>query len=136
MASMQSKMQARAITRIMESGDWVAVQSEPDVEDRSSSNLSARISKWKELGLIFTISFQGEDYYPAFALDPQNDFLPWPGLKLILSSLEDRSGWEIAFWFDSPNSYLGGRRPKELLATDPEIVFFAAQMEVQGIGHG
>lgn len=133
---MQSEMQARAITRIMESGDWLTAQKMAHVADRSITNPIACISEWKEQGLIFSIQFQGEDYYPGFALDPLRPFLPWPELKSILAILGDRSGWELAFWFSSPNSYLGGRHPKELLATEPENLLFAARMEANGIGHG
>jgi hypothetical protein len=133
---MQSEMQARAISRIIVSGDWLTVREMADVADQSITNSSACISEWKERGLIFSIQFQGEDYYPSFALDPKRQFFPRPELMPMLTILANRSSWELAFWFDSPNGYLGGRRPKELLATEPENVLLAARMEAQGIGHG
>lgn len=133
---MQSDMQARAITRIMESGDLLTAQKMANVADRSITNPIACISEWEEQGLIFSIQFQGEDYYPSFVLDPLHQFLPRPELKPILAILGDRSGWDLAFWFSSPNSYLSGRHPKELLATELENVLFAARMEAKGIEHG
>lgn len=127
---MQSKMQARAINRVMDSGDWLTSQQVAEIADRSTTNPSAHTSKWKKQGQIFSIHHQGRDYYPGYALDPDHQYRPRPELKPILEIFGDRaSGWELAFWFDSPNSYLGGQRPKELLATDPEKVRFAALME-------
>jgi hypothetical protein len=46
------------------------------------------------------------------------------------------TGWRLAFWFDSPNSYLDGKRPKECLAGDIDQVLFAAEKEVRGVEHG
>lgn len=135
-AKMQNQMQAQAVTRILEGGDWVTVQGFSDVSDRCIGIPSASISEWKMQGLIFSIQFEGEEYYPGYALDPQCQFLPRSGLKTILEILKNRSGWELAFWFDSPNSYLGGRRPKELLPDDPEKVLHAARMEKLGVEHG
>lgn len=86
--------------------------------------------------MVFSISIHGEDHYPRYAFDAQQRYRPLPALKSILVAFGDWNGWAIAFWFDSPNSYLGGLCPKELLAIEPERVLFAAESEVQGAGHG
>lgn len=133
---MQSQMQARAMTRILEGGDWLTGQELADVAGWCAGHPDASLGEWKLQGLIFSIEFEGEEYYPRFAFDPQCQFLPRLELKVVLEILWDRSGWELAFWFDSPNSYLGGRCPKELLADDPEKVLLAARMEKLGVEHG
>lgn len=42
----------------------------------------------------------------------------------------------MAFWFLSANSFLGGKRPQDMLATQPDLVIDAARDEVQGVAHG
>lgn len=125
---MQTKMQVRAITRVMQSGDWLTALQVAEVANRSTTSPS-RTSKWKKQGLIFSIPYKGRNYYPGYALDPQRQYRPRTELKLILETLGAQvTGWELAFWFDSPNSYLGGKRPKDMPATVPGKVLFAAQM--------
>lgn len=134
---LQSKMQARAITRVMDSGDWLTAQQVAEIGHRSKTNPSAHTSKWKKLKQIFSIPYKSKDYYPGYGLDPAQEYRPLPALKPIIEAFgEGASGWELAFWFDSPNSYLGGKRPKERLAEDPEKVLCAAQLEVRGVEHG
>jgi hypothetical protein len=47
-----------------------------------------------------------------------------------------RSGLSIGFWFDGLNSFLDDRRPKDLLASKPEMVIAAARDEMEGLRHG
>ena len=47
-----------------------------------------------------------------------------------------KDGWGMAYWFQSVNGFLGGKRPQDLLATDPDRVIAAARDEVQGVLHG
>jgi hypothetical protein len=42
----------------------------------------------------------------------------------------------MAYWLHSVNSFLGGNRPQDLLATTPERVIEAALDEVQEVAHG
>ena len=43
---------------------------------------------------------------------------------------------EIASWFESPNSYLDDGRPRDLLASEPELVFGAAADSLVAATHG
>jgi hypothetical protein len=47
-----------------------------------------------------------------------------------------KNAWGIAYWFFSINSFLGGKRPQELLASHADRVVDAAIDEVQGVTHG
>ena len=54
----------------------------------------------------------------------------------ILATLEQASPIEIASWFESPNSYLDDGRPRDLLASEPELVFGAAADSLVAATHG
>lgn len=133
---MQSKMQDQAKSRIIQSGDWLTLKQVGRGADLHGAELESHSRHWTSQALLFSISIHGEDYYPRYALDAQRYYQPLPALKPILAVFVDWDGWALAFWFDSPNSYLGGQRPKELLASEPEKVLYAAEREVQGIAHG
>lgn len=47
-----------------------------------------------------------------------------------------KEGWGLAYWFASVNSYLGGKRPQDLLIAAPARVVAAVEDEVAGVTHG
>lgn len=134
---MQSQMQARAMTGVLASGDWLTAAQVAQLGRRSSTNPSAHTSKWKKQGLIFSIEYKSREYYPGYALDPEDHYRPRPLLKKVLDVFGGPGkGWKLAFWFNSPNSYLDGKAPKECLAAGSDQVIFAAEREVSGVEHG
>lgn len=134
---MQSQMQARAMNRVLSSGDWLTAAQVAQLGRRSATNPSAHTSKWKKQGQIFSIEYKSREYYPGYALDPEDQYRPRPMLKQVLDVFgHTTKGWRLAFWFDSPNSYLDGKPPKECLAGDSDLVIFAAEREVRGVEHG
>ncbi|MGP9579955.1 hypothetical protein ACT3TQ_05900 [Halomonas sp. AOP12-C2-37] len=98
---------------------------------------SVHPAQWKQQGDIFTINDHGTDYYPAFGLEKDAGYRPYRVMSKIIDIFkEDKDGWGMAFWFQSINSYLGGLRPQDLIATDPDLVIDAALDEVRGVTHG
>lgn len=103
----------------------------------SLRNLSAQPNKWKKQGAIFAIHHNGVDYFPGYGLDrAANCRLIRALAKVIQAFAGHKDGWGMAYWFRSASSYLGGKRPQDLLATAPERVIEAAQDEVQEMAHG
>ncbi|WP_253073442.1 antitoxin Xre/MbcA/ParS toxin-binding domain-containing protein [Sodalis ligni] len=77
------------------------------------------------------------DYYPAYGLDRDAGFRPLKSLAEVIEIFtSDKDSWGMAYWFRSPNSFLGAKRPQDLLGTQPELVIAAAQDEIQEICHG
>lgn len=55
----------------------------------------------------------------------------------IIAALHPTSdGWQMAFWFRTPNNFLEGKRPEEILQSAPEKVVMAAQEAVGEYMHG
>lgn len=91
----------------------------------------------EEASLIFALRHRGIDYYPSYALDRQTGYHPFTMLANILEVFAGRKDdWGLAYWFASVNSFLGGKRPQDLLAKHPERVMAAARDEVDAIAHG
>ncbi len=132
----EAEMKASAITHILTSGDLITPAEVARLTGYSSKNPSSQPNRWKKAGQIFAVSHKGSDYYPLYALDPRNGYKPYPAVGSVLAVLKDKDSWSTAFWFDGPNSYLGARRPKDLLATDPRRLIAAAEDEALGPQHG
>jgi hypothetical protein len=54
----------------------------------------------------------------------------------LLSALADKDDWQKAFWFDSVNSNLHKKMPKDLLKSKPQEVLRAAEIEAAGVQNG
>lgn len=133
----EAAMLARARTAVIGSGDWLTAAQVADMAQFSASNPSAQPNKWKRDGAIFAIRHHGIDYFPAYALDAHTGYRPRKAVADILKAFgAAKDGWGLAYWFMSDNSYLGGKRPKDVLAADPQPVLAAARDELEGPLHG
>jgi hypothetical protein len=85
----------------------------------------AELETWVRDGNLFAIeSADAPLRFPAYAFD--RAFCPLPGMAAVLTVLNMKDPWQIAAWFESTSSFLGGRRPREVIACDPLRVHAAA----------
>ena len=130
-------MTAEARKAVLESGDWLTAAQVAGIAGFSASNPSAQPNKWKKDGQIFAVRHRGVDYFPGYALDPSTGYRPARGLARVLGVFRGRKDeWGLAYWFASVNSFLGGKRPQDLLIGQPDRVVAAAVDEVAGVLHG
>lgn len=133
----EAAMRARARTEVLGSGHWMTAPQIAQAAGYSATNPSAQPGKWKRDGAIFAIRHNGADYYPSFGLDPDIGYRPLKAMAAVIQVLASvKDGWGMAYWFQSANSFLGGKRPQDLLASAPQRVLAAAQDEVQEVAHG
>jgi hypothetical protein len=133
----ETAMLVRARTAILESGDWLTAAQVARLAGLSTRNPSAQPNKWKKQGQIFAIHHLGVYYFPGYGLDRDTGFRPLNFLGSVIEIFDGKKdGWGLAYWFRSDNSFLGGKRPQDLLTTDPERVIAAAKDEAQGVTHG
>lgn len=119
---------AKGKARILQSGDWLTAEALSNV---TSSYL---IDEWKRTGKIFAIQDEGKEYYPSYGFDPDAAYTPRVGMAEVIATLAlKKTGWGIALWFGSSNSYLAGRLPKDVLKDEPSIVLEAAKYEICGV---
>ncbi|WP_424691446.1 integrase [Erwinia sp.] len=121
--------------RILADSVWLTARELSEKANFQSSNPSAGPNRWKSSGSIFALQLQGKDNYPEYALD--EGFRPIPVVKQVISLFgEKKTPWGLAIWFGSENSWLGGKKPKDVLASQPKQVLLAAQAEREGAVHG
>jgi hypothetical protein len=78
-------------------------------------------------GKVFSILFDGTDLYPAFQFRHGETR---PEVGRVLERFGGKlSAWQIAFWFVAENGWLDGKRPVDLLDSQPSAVVEAASRE-------
>lgn len=133
----EAAMLVQARKAVLESGDWLTAAEVAQLAGLSPRNPSAQPNKWKKQGLIFAIPHNGVDYFPGYGLDREAGFRPLKAMAKVIGAFAGhKDGWGMAYWFSSDNSFLGGKRPQDLLATAPGRVIEAALDEVQEVAHG
>jgi hypothetical protein len=133
----EARMTAEARKSVIETGEWMTAAQIAEIAGFSTTNPSTQPNKWKRERQIFAINHRGSDYFPAYALDASTDYRPTKGLARVLEVFRGRKDdWGLAYWFASVNSLLGGKRPQDLLISEPDRVVAAAEDEVAGVLHG
>lgn len=130
-------MLARSRKAVLEGADWLTAAQVAELAGLSATNPSTQPNKWKRQRQIFAVHHNGVDYFPGYGLDPQTGWRPRKAMKQVLEVFGDgKDGWGLAYWFGSASSFLGGRRPQDVLATEPGQVVAAARDEIQAAVHG
>ena len=134
----EAEMIAKARAEVLESTEWLTAVQVAELASLSTVNPNAQPTRWKREGRIFSIKPGGSvELFPSYGLDASSGYRPTKALTEVIKVLADRKdSWGLAYWFASANSFLGGRRPQEILATSPGEVIAAAVDEAEGVMHG
>ncbi|APO70646.1 hypothetical protein IE4872_PD00103 (plasmid) [Rhizobium gallicum] len=121
---------AKARARFLQEWPGFTSKDLADAAGHGSKNRSMTASRWKSKGKVFSIKHGGVEYFPAFQFE---DGQPIETIGKALASLgEKKSGWQLAFWFTSPNGWLDGKRPVDVIK-DSNAVVQAAAREAEDI---
>ena len=74
------------------------------------------------------------DWYPRYQFDML--FRPLPVMHQVLADFGDVAPVQVASWMESPNSYLAGKRPREVIEHVPQEVLAALAERRRGGMHG
>jgi hypothetical protein len=88
----------------------------------------------RQKGRLFALERSGEKLYPLYVFGP--DFTPVLAIKAVLDVFPSRSPLATACFFESTSSFLGGRRPRELLNSEPGQVIAHALDEREWLEFG
>jgi hypothetical protein len=136
-AMAQARMLIDSKSTILKSGDFIPAGEVSQLAGYSRTNPSVQPNKWKRNRAIFAIEHKGDDFFPLYALNPDDNYRPRKEVAEILSIFGDsKDGWGLAFWFAGLNSFLDDERPQDVLATDPESAIAAAKDEMAELHHG
>jgi hypothetical protein len=134
---LEARMTAQARKAVLEAGEWLTAAQIAELAGFSTTNPSAQPNKWKKDGLVFAIRHQGSDYFPDYGLDPTANYRPLKALADVIRVFNgSKDAWGMAYWFAAVNSFLGGKRPLDMMSREPKRVIAAAYDEMAEIAHG
>jgi hypothetical protein len=130
----RAEMEAKAVAAVLDGAPWLTAQTVGKQQNPDATNLYAVASRWKKEGKVFSIERAGQTLYPMYIFDEFGN--PIPEVAEVLKVFHGYTPFRIASWFESTNSMLRGKRPREVLVTDPSAVIEAARDHVVGAVHG
>ncbi len=91
----------------------------------TARNRAATASRWLREKKIFAIRYEGQQCFPRFQFQ---DGVPSPVIAQVIKIFPEHStGWDLAYFFATPNPNIGGRKPIELLKSNPARVVSLAE---------
>ncbi|WP_141508667.1 hypothetical protein [Ramlibacter sp. WS9] len=93
------------------------------------------VRRWKAQRKLFSIWLAGRSVYPAYAFDRVRQWRPLAVVAEVLSAAPEWAPGYTAAFFESTSSFLGGRRPREILSLDPRRAIAAAKFALDTERH-
>lgn len=119
-------LEAQAYRQIAAGGPWLTAAEVADLAGLVQASGADTVISWSKARRIFAIHRSGQDYFPLYGLG--SDFRPAPAMSELMQILP-WPGEQLAAWFESTSSFLGGWCPRELFEGAPELVLQAARDE-------
>jgi hypothetical protein len=114
--------EAKVLEAIWAGTHWLSAE---EIEVRAPLASTSVLERWEAEGQIFSLERSGRKVYPLYAFDA--DFRPLAAIEAVLRIL----GWPgpraAATFFESTSSFLAGRRPREIVGAQPELVIAKAR---------
>lgn len=126
-----AKILSLAKAEILASGHFLTPDNLASRLNLDASALTVWLAQAEAQQRIFSVEYEGQIYYPSYAFSTCDQGALIQGLLDVLTVLHsEKSDWDMAFWFRSPNTFLGGKRPEDILSQNLEDLLFAAHQEV------
>ncbi len=91
----------------------------------TAKNRAAIASRWLREKKIFAVKYEGQQSFPRFQFQ---DGAPSPVIAQVIETFPAHViGWDLVYFFATPNQNIGGRKPLELLKSNPARVISLAQ---------
>jgi hypothetical protein len=133
-AVLQAQRNAAARNELLQEFGALRSQDVADLAGSRASNRAALANRWRAENRVVAVPVRDELLYPGFQFTDEGR--PHPAVAAALGWLRSdphTSDWQAALWFAIPTTWLGGRRPVDVLDDDPDAVVQAARREVSDI---
>jgi hypothetical protein len=133
-AVLQARRNAEARSALLHEFGALRSHEVADLAESRASNRAALANRWRAENRLVAVPVRGELLYPGFQFNAEGKPKPVIGPTIgWLRSDPHITDWQVALWFVTPTSWLGGRRPVDLLDEQPDAVIDAARREVNDL---
>ncbi|WP_336151299.1 hypothetical protein [Acinetobacter ursingii] len=130
----EAAMLKKAIQILLNSGGLLSAD---DICQLAGFTTDTQLVQWEKDQKIFSIYLDNIEYYPVYAFDTCRGYQPLEAINEIIKVFGEKyRGLMLTLWFNSANGYLGGKCPKDMIIENPDLVIYAAKIQVKGIQHG
>jgi hypothetical protein len=133
-ASRLARLRAKADQAIWTGTSWLSADEVAQKAPPGSEISATVLDRWEADRRIFSLERSGQKLYPLYAFDA--GLRPLPAIHVVLDTLPTRSSLAAAIFFESTSRFLGGRRARELIGSDPELVIAHAKDEREWHDYG
>jgi hypothetical protein len=133
-AALGERRNVEARTALLEEFGALRSQEVADLAESRASNRAALANRWRAENRVLAVPVGDELLYPGFQFNAEGKPKPAVGQAITWLRSDARStDWQAALWFATPTSWLGRRRPVDVLDGDPDAVIDAARREVSDL---
>jgi hypothetical protein len=98
-------LRQKTMKSVFDGGDWVTAETINAHQVSPPANKSLPASDWKRCGRIFSVTFDGREYFARYQFDEM--YQPLPIIQDILQVTgEVADTWKIAAWFHCPIGWI------------------------------
>ncbi len=103
---------------------WILTD-DSGVDPGRANNEASMLRRWLSERKIFSVQYDGRELIPKFQI---RNGAPETILERVIKVFPNEgSDWSIAQFLTSPNGYLAGARPMDLLQNDPDRIVSLAR---------
>jgi hypothetical protein len=131
---LQARRNAEARVALLAEFGALRSQEVADLAESRATNRAALANRWRAENRVVAVPVGDELLYPGFQFNAEGQ--PKPAIKPTIDLLRSdphATDWQIALWFVAPTSWLGRRRPVDLLDDDPDAVIDTSRREVSDL---
>jgi hypothetical protein len=133
-AVLQARRNAEARSALLTEFGALRSQDVADLAESRATNRAALANRWRTENRVVAVPVGDELLYPGFQFNAEGKPKPAIGPTIdLLRSDPHTTDWQMALWFVTPTSWLGGTRPVDLLDEDPDAVINAARREASDV---
>ncbi len=133
-AVLQARRNAEARSALLAEFGALRSQDVADLAESRATNRAALANRWRTENRVIAVPVGDELLYPGFQFNADGKPKPAIGPTIdLLRSDPHTTDWQMALWFVTPTSWLGGTRPVDLLDEAPDAVIDAARREVSDL---
>jgi len=97
--------QMTTVRTVLAKGDWLTAEEINKLQSKPPSETSLPAVDWRRGKRIFSVSYDGKEYYPRYQFDAM--YQPLPVISEILKAFgEYADAWSLATWFHFPNGWI------------------------------
>lgn len=133
-AVLQARRNAEARSALLDEFGALRSHEVADLAESRASNRAALANRWRAENRLVAVPVRDELLYPGFQFNAEGKPKPVIGPTIgWLRSDPHITDWQVALWFVTPTSWLGGRRPVDILDEQPDAIIDAARREVSDL---